>query len=154
MLDVAEEEKFSIESASNEKDIKIEEMAEAYAVLAEEHKEAQVASQNNNFLELCAELKAQLTPRNVSGEWEALIQNILDRSMVGEEAGKLFHLEEKSRMLSKELQKLKSQLIKSEWRVPQQKVAVLSLIRKYESIVAELITAAESLNLNNQSSFL
>ena len=129
-------------------------MAEAYAVLSEEYKETMTAQKKEGFVELCRELRAQLAPRTVNGEWESLVQNMLDRSIMGEEANKLFHIEEKSRVLSKELQKLKSQLIKSEWRQPQQKVTVLSLIRKYESIVTELITAAESLNIYNQSSFL
>jgi hypothetical protein len=48
---------------------------------------------------------------------------------------------------------MKAQLLKSDWRNQQEKIAAMDLFKKCESIVAHLITAAESLN-QNQSSFL
>lgn len=82
-----------------------------------------------------------------------LTKNILDRSIGGEEQTKILVMEEKSRLLSKELQKLKAQLMKATSRNQQEKLIFMGLIKKCEVIVAELIEVAESLNLN-QSSFL
>jgi hypothetical protein len=48
---------------------------------------------------------------------------------------------------------MKAQLLKSEWRNQQEKVAAMGLFKKCESIVTQLIAVAESLN-QNQSSFL
>lgn len=45
------------------------------------------------------------------------MKNILERSLLGgEEIAKIINIEEKSRLLSKELQKLKAQIIKSSSR--------------------------------------
>ena len=82
-----------------------------------------------------------------------LTKNILDRSIGGEEQTKILVMEEKSRLLSKELQKLKAQLMKATSRNQQEKLIFMGLIKKCEVIIAELIEVAESLNLN-QSSFL
>jgi hypothetical protein len=61
------------------------------------------------------------------------MKSILERSLLGgEEIAKIINIEEKSRLLSKELQKLKAQIMKSSSRNQQEKLNFMSMIKKCE----------------------
>ena len=76
---------------------------------------------------------------SINADWDFLVKSALDRSICGEEQSKLINIEEKSRLLSKELQKLKSQLLKSASKSQGEKLSLMAMIKKCESIIGELI---------------
>lgn len=99
------------------------------------------------------DIRDKLIASPISADWEALMKNRLDRSLEGEETEKLMSIEEKCRLLSKELQRMKAQLMKSSSKNQQEKLGFMRLIKGCENIMGELMGAVESLN-TNQSSFL
>jgi len=49
-------------------------------------------------------------------------------------------------ILSKELQKLKSKILKVNWRSQNEKITILDLFKRCQSITSEIISASEFLN--------